>query len=67
MVNTENLQEVNYIESRTSLDELNAKSTMFDSSLSYSYGVLTMFSKAFACIKPAFYNYEYSLGIEYKH
>lgn len=64
---TVNAREVNYIETRTSLEKLNAKSTVFDSSLNYSYGVLTLFSKSFACIKPAFYNFEYSQRIEYNH
>ena len=67
MDNIINVQESNYVEKRTSLDELNDKSNTFDSSLNYSYGVLTLFSKAFACIKPAFYNYEYSGWVEYKH
>lgn len=67
MDNIINVKESNYVEKRTSLDELNDKSNTFDSSLNYSYGVLTLFSKAFACIKPAFYNYEYSAWVEYKH
>ncbi len=67
MDNIVNVQKSNYVEKRTPLDELNDKSTTFDSSLNYSYGVLTLLSKAFACIKPAFYNYGYSHWMEYKH
>lgn len=52
---------------RISLDELNTKSTSYDSALNYSYGVLTLFSKSFACIKPAFYNYDCEQRIEYDH
>ncbi len=65
MDNIVNVQESDYFETKIPLDELNAKSTIFDSSLNYSYGVLTMLSKAFACIKPAFFNNSYEEGIEY--
>ena len=62
-----NVPEHNALVTRISLEDLNTKSTSYDSTLNYSYGVLTLFSKTFACIKPAFYNYEYKQRIEYGH
>ena len=54
-----NVPERNTFETRISLVDLNTKSASYDSTLNYSYGVITLFSKTFACIKPAFYNYGY--------
>lgn len=65
MDNFVNMPEPNGLETRIALGDLNNRSTSFDRSLNYSYGVLTLFSKTFACIKPAFYNYEYDQRIEY--
>lgn len=62
-----NVPERNTFETRISLVDLNTKSASYDSALNYSYGVLTLFSKTFACIKPAFYNYGYDQKIEYAH
>lgn len=62
-----NMPERNTFETRISLVDLNVKSASYDIALNYSYGVLTLFSKSFACIKPAFYNYGYDQRIEYIH
>ena len=62
-----NVPERNTFETRISLVDLNTKSASYDSALNYSYGVITLFSKTFACIKPAFYNYGYDQKIEYAH
>ena len=39
-------------ETRTALEALNAGSASFDPSLNYAYGVLALYTNAFACIKP---------------
>jgi len=62
-----NVPERNTFETRISLVDLNTKSASYDSTLNYSYGVITLFSKTFACIKPAFYNYGYDQKKEYVH
>lgn len=62
-----NMTEHEALVTRISLEELNTKSTSYDSALNYSYGALTLFSKSFACIKPAFYNYDCEQRIEYDH
>ena len=65
MDNIVSAPEHNTLETRISLEKINTKSSSYDSTLNYSYGVLTLFSKTFASIKPAFYNYGYDQRIEY--
>lgn len=67
MDNFVNIPDSNGAEMRIALEDLNSKSVSFDSSLNYSYGVLTFYSKIFACIKPAFFNSEFTTESEFSH
>ena len=65
MYSIENTSGSDCIETRISLAELNNSSELFSNSISYSYGILTLLTKSFASIKPAYFAPEYEQRIEY--